>query len=182
MVTWSVVKMDILPRVNFFFSMLPLTPPHKYWQKLQSLVSQFIWKGKQPWIKTSTLQRHRAQGGLSVPNFKLYFWSFIFRPISVWLNPNASVSWRPVEERLASPNQFQDLIHSALSCKQAKQRLGPIVSYLLTVWRAAEKSLKPGQKWHLNTPIFNNYSLLTGKAPFTFPAWRDRGIQRESGG
>ena len=74
------------------------------------------------------------------------------------------------------PPQTPDLIHSALSCKQAKLRLGPIVSYLLTVWRAAGKSLKPAQKWHLNTPIFNNYSLLTGKAPFTFPAWRDRGI------
>ena len=59
----SVVKMNVLPRVNFVSSMLPLSPPSDYWHKLQSAVSTFTWKGKRPRLKMSTLQRRKGDGG-----------------------------------------------------------------------------------------------------------------------
>ncbi len=96
----------------------------------------------------------------------------------MWFNPNASVSRRPGEERLAFPRRLQDLVHAAVSLKSCKLRLGPIVSFLLTVWCAAEKVSKRAQKWRLESPIFTtyNYSLLTGNISFSFPAWSDRDI------
>lgn len=69
----SVVKMNILPRINFVSSMLPLSPPSDSWHKLEAAGSKFIWKGKRPRLKKSTLQRRKENGGLSVPNFKLIF-------------------------------------------------------------------------------------------------------------
>ncbi len=47
----SVVKMNILPHVNFYSSMIPLPPPAGYWEKLNSAISQYIWNGKCPRIK-----------------------------------------------------------------------------------------------------------------------------------
>ncbi len=83
---------------------------------------------------------------------------------------------KPVEERLAFPHRLQDLVYAAIPLKRYKQQLRPIVSYALTVWRAAEKLSKTTCKWHLNSPIFNNHSLLTDNTPFSFPAWSNRGI------
>lgn len=103
----SIVKMDVLPRVNFYSSMIPLAPPMGYWEKLHSLISKFIWKGKRPRIKLTTLQRDRTQGGLALPNFNMYF---VLRPPSAWFNPSSSVSWRPIEENLSQPHRLQDLV------------------------------------------------------------------------
>ena len=81
----SVVKMNVLPRIHFVSSMLPLSPPSDYWHKLESAVSTFIWNGKRLRLKKSALQRSKEDGGLSVPNFKLYVWSFVLRPLLTWL-------------------------------------------------------------------------------------------------
>ena len=53
----SVIKMNVLPRINFIASMSPLPPLIGFWDKLQTLVSKYIWNGKHPRIKTSTLFR-----------------------------------------------------------------------------------------------------------------------------
>lgn len=172
----SIVKMDVLPRVNFFSSMLPLSPPKGYWDKIHGLVTNFIWKGKRPRLKLTTLQRGRENGGLAVPNFKFYFWAYVLRPLSIWLDPNISVSWRAIEENLASPHRLQDLVRSSLSSKHAKAKLGPILSSLLSVWLLVEKATHSYLKWHTHSPVFYNFALLTGKVPFSYHEWRSKGI------
>ncbi len=47
----STVKMNLLPRFNFFFSMLPLSPPPGYFKEINSIISKFIWNDKFPRIK-----------------------------------------------------------------------------------------------------------------------------------
>uniref|UniRef100_A0A9J7X4D6 Reverse transcriptase domain-containing protein n=1 Tax=Cyprinus carpio carpio TaxID=630221 RepID=A0A9J7X4D6_CYPCA len=44
----STIKMNLLPRLNFLFSMLPLSPPPGYFKEINSIVSCFIWNGKCP--------------------------------------------------------------------------------------------------------------------------------------
>lgn len=160
----AIVKMDILPRVNFFSSMIPLATPLGYWDKLQSLVSKFIWKGKR--LKLTTLQRDKTLGGLALPDFKIYFWSYVLRPLSTWFNPSSSASWRPIEENIVLPHRLQDLVYANIPLKKAKLRLGPVISFLLTSYRAVMKHV--GTDWHNHTPLFNNFSLLTGNIPFSF--------------
>ena len=127
-------------------------------------------------MKLATLQWLKTKGGLSVPNFKYYFWSFVLRPLSDWLNSNSDPCWKSIEKNLASPHRLEDLIYSAVPLKRAKLRLGHVLSFLLSTWVIAEKESKSTCKWHLNSPLFNNYSLLTRGVPFSSPDWRSRGI------
>lgn len=170
----SIVTMEILPRIIFFL-LLPLPPPTDYWDKIHFLISKFVWGGKWPCIKLTTLQHHKSEGGNSVPNFKHYFWSFVLRSLSVWLNPDSVTGLKAIEVNLAFPHRLEDLIYSAIPLKWAKLWLCPIMSFLLPVW-LAEKGSNTLCKWHLESPIFNNYSLPTGGVPFSCPSWSTKGV------
>lgn len=99
---------------------LSLPLPTDYWKKVHSLVSKFIWGDKQPRVKLATLHRHKIDGGLFWTIFEHYFWSFVLRPLSDWLNPDSAACWKPIESYLASPHRLVDLIYSNVPLKQGK--------------------------------------------------------------
>ena len=156
--------------------MVPLPPPSDYWSKLQSAVSKFIWKRKWPRLKMSTLQRKREDGGLSVPDFKFYFWSFVLRPLLTWFNPSISVSWRSLESSMIEPWTLHDVLFVNISNKQCQLRFGPIISHLMRTWRMVEKHCHISNIWHTLSPIFNNKALLIGGRPISAPPWEQGGV------
>ncbi len=38
-----------------------------------------------------------SAGGLAVPNFELYYWSFQLKALHNWVDPQSTVSWRVIE-------------------------------------------------------------------------------------
>lgn len=172
----SIVKMNVLPRINFISSMLPLSPPVGYWKKLDSLLKSFIWNKRRPRIKWSALQLPKSQGGWALPNFRLYQWSFTLQHLKHWLDPEARTSWIEIERDLVAPMRLQDYLFSGASSRQSSLRRGPIISYLLTTFRAVEKYIGVTAKWHKNSPLWFNQGLLSGNKPFTPGPWVDKGI------
>lgn len=130
----SIIKMMVLPLILFLSSMLPLNPPMGYWNKLHSLVGKFIWNNKKPTINLTTLQREKSCV-VSVPDFKMYYWSFVLRIIKSRLDPSNPTSWRPLEEGLVYPCRLQDLIYADIPIKHAKKLLEPIIANALVTWK-----------------------------------------------
>lgn len=172
----SVIRMNVLPRVNFVSSMIPLTPPNNYWKKLHSTKKLFLWNKKKTRIKTSTLQRHKSAGGVNLPNFEWYSWCSVLRPLAVWLNPNSEVSWRPIEENLTHPCSLHNLIYSNISYKLVERDFGPIISYLFTVWFKVQQFAKIHTNFFHQSPIFCNFRLLIDENPISFPQWSNKGV------
>ncbi len=77
--------MNLLPRFNFFFSMLPLSPPPGYFKEINSIISKFIWNDKCPRIKLTTLQHPNSAGGLAVPNLNYIIGRSSLRPFIIGL-------------------------------------------------------------------------------------------------
>ncbi len=75
------VKMNTLPRVNFLSAMIPLPPLLKWWKRLDSLIRNFLWNGKQP--KCLLCNVLKLRGGLSLPNFELYHKAFQLRAVKI---------------------------------------------------------------------------------------------------
>lgn len=172
----SIIKMNILPRVNFISSMLPLPPPAGYWKKLQSATYKFIWNNKRPRLRRSTVLRRKLDGGLGFPHLSFYFNALSLRPLITWFDPKAAVSWRPLEEVLVSPHRLQDIVYTNISIKQCRLRFGPLITHVIQTWRDTQKSCATQSRWHSHTPLFNNNQLLIGRQPIRFPQWENKGI------
>ncbi len=71
--------------------MLPLSPPPGYFKEINSIISKFIWNDKCPRIKLTTLQHPNSAGGLALPNFELYYWSFQLKALHNWVDPQSTV-------------------------------------------------------------------------------------------
>lgn len=85
--TWkSVVKSDIPSEVNFYANTLHLPPPAGFWENIRGLAFKFVWQNQQPRISRSTLQKSRTSGGLSLPNFEMYFVFYTLRSVSKWFD------------------------------------------------------------------------------------------------
>ena len=172
----STIRMNILPRVNYFSTMLPLPPPAGYYEKLDKSISKFIWKGKRPRIKLQTLQGHRESGGQGIPNFKLYAWCFTLRALRTWLDPQAPVAWRLLEEGMVRPHRLQDLIYSDIPLKSCASKFGPIISHLISTFRTIESHTNTHLKFHSYLPLFQNYAIRVEGRPISFPQWKKNGI------
>ncbi len=154
--------------------MFPLPPPNS-WSKLQSAVSKFIWKKRRPCLKMSTLQR-RENGGLALPNFKFYSWSFVLRLLLFWFDSHTPVSWCALECNLVDPWTLRDVLFVNISKKQCQLRLGPIILHLIQTWSLAKAQCHISCKWHTFSPLFNNKALLIGGRPIWARQWEHRGV------
>lgn len=71
----NTIKMNVLPKLLFLFQCIPLYIPKKIFRSIENIISTFLWNKKAPRIKKSLLQRCKFNGGLSMLNFQLYYWS-----------------------------------------------------------------------------------------------------------
>ena len=149
------IKMNVLPRINFVSSILPLPTPVGFWQKLDSKLKKFIWHGKKPCIKWSTLQRDKPQGGWACPNFKLYH-MFVLRSLKHWFDTEVASPWKTLEQELVHPLRLRDVAFSGLKHKKCYSQFGPIILYVIQTMVNVEKYMGFKSKWHKHSPIWHN--------------------------
>jgi hypothetical protein len=76
----NVIKMNMLPRLLYLFQALQVGVPKHQFLSWDKLISLFIWDGKKPRIRYTTLQLAKHKGGMVLPNLKDYFYAAQFRP------------------------------------------------------------------------------------------------------
>ncbi len=98
----NVIRMNILPRLNFLFQNLPCYLNTNFFKRINSSISRYIWNHKKPRLKLSVLMKPKELWGVSLHNFQLYFWSaqikymlswFIYRFDSHCTLKNKGASW-----------------------------------------------------------------------------------------
>ncbi len=156
--------------------MLPLSPPPGYFKEINSIISKFIWNDKCPRIKLTTLQHPNSTGGLAVPNFELYYWSFQIKALHNWVDPQSTVSWRVIEADKVKPNRLQDILFTGTGKKGDNYKFGPVVANSIKIWKTVERRIGGPFKFCNSTPLWHNFNFVCGNRPFVQPSWSSLGV------
>ena len=67
------MKITILPNTIYRFNVIPTRLLVAFFIELEQKISQFIWRHKRPQIAKVVLRKKNGAGGLSLPDFRLYY-------------------------------------------------------------------------------------------------------------